>query len=248
MKDSCPHSAQSQQKAQVDGDESLLSDDKMKTFRHTLFRKRATYKAAARITNYYNRKKCVKSQGLAIGDRVTVCVPRLDRTATGRSRIHYIITAVQGDKVKSYYTAMQFGYLKNTFRRGDLEEYSGMVNVIHDKTLSLREAARKFHPENRFTKSHCNCTFGCKNDHCSSRQNNIHFSTHCHQSRTCANCPKPSSTVVPIKSPSSSSTTSVSRSPCSPRTITVPKSSSSNIAAIDRLTELSRKTMTSPRT
>ena len=178
MKDSCPHSARSQQNAQVDGDESLLSDDKTKTFRHTLFRKRtkdATYKAAARMANYYNRKKCVKSRGLAVGDRVTLCVPRLDRTATGRSRIHYIITAVQGDKVKSYYTAMQFGYLKNTFRRGDLEEYSGMVSVIHDKTLSLREAARKLHPENRFTKSHGNYTSGCKNDHCSSRQNNIHF-------------------------------------------------------------------------
>ena len=165
MKDSCPHSARSQQNAQVDGDESLLSDDKTKTFRHTLFWKRArdaTYKAAARMANYYNRKKCLKSRGLAVGDRVTLCVPRLDRTATGRSRIPCIITAVQGDKVKSYYTAKQFGYLKNTFRRGDLEEYSGMVNVIHDNKLSLRETARKFHPENIFTKSHCNYTSGCK--------------------------------------------------------------------------------------
>ena len=211
--------------------------------RHTLIRKLArdaTYKAAASMANYYNRKKCGKSPGLAVGDRVTVCVPTLDRSTTDHSRIPCVITAVHGDKVKSHSLSTQFGCLKNKFRRGDLEGYSGMVNAIHDQTISLREAAKKFHPENKFTKSHCNCTSGCKNDRCSCRQNHIYCSTHCHQSRTCGNCPKPSPTVVLIKSPSSSSTASASKSSCSSRTIIVQKSSTSTVAAIGRLTTCDR--------
>ena len=65
-----------------------------------------TYKAAARMANYYNRKKCVKSPGFAVGDRVTVCVPKLDWTATDPTRIPCTITAVHGDKVKSYVIAL----------------------------------------------------------------------------------------------------------------------------------------------
>ena len=54
-----------------------------------------------------------------------------------------------------------FGTIKGNFRGGDLQSYDGSVAVVRgDITLSLREAAQKFNPCNKFTKSCCKCSSG----------------------------------------------------------------------------------------
>ena len=54
---------------------------------------------------------------------------------------------------------------------GDLQSYDGSVAVVRgDITLSLREAAQKFNSCNKFTKSCCKCSSGCKTNRCICRK------------------------------------------------------------------------------
>ena len=54
---------------------------------------------------------------------------------------------------------------------GDLQSYDGSVAAVRgDITLSLREAAQKFNSCNKFTKSCCKCSSGCKTNRCICRK------------------------------------------------------------------------------
>ena len=93
-----------------------------------------------------------------------VCVPKIDRSSTDVPRIPCVITQVHGERILTYSLTTKYGPLKNKLRSGELQEYSGTVTIENNndtlRPLSLREAVRKFHPENKFTKSSCKCTSG----------------------------------------------------------------------------------------
>ena len=77
------------------------------------------------------------------------------------------ITEVFRDKVKTYMLGTMFGTIKGKFRGRDLQSYDCSVAVVHvDITLLLCEAAQKFNPCNKFTKSFRNCSYGCKCNQC----------------------------------------------------------------------------------
>ena len=158
--------------------------------RHTTIRKRAldnTFAAAASMSTYYNRRNRIRVQSFSVGDRVSICVPKLDRTSTDLPRIPCQVIKVHGEKQVSYTLATRHGTLQGTYRAGDIQTYSGSVEITEDPIISLREAAMKFHPENRYTKTSCKCSGGCKTNRCSCRQQGIECSTHCHSSSACAN-------------------------------------------------------------
>ncbi|KAL5470746.1 hypothetical protein EMCRGX_G028759 [Ephydatia muelleri] len=129
---------------------------------HTAIRKKVcdnTYLAAAHMAVKYNKKKGVKTQVFSVGDKVTIGIPKMDRTKTDMPRLPCEITEVFGDKVKTYTLGTIFGTIKGKFRGGDLQSYDGSVPLEHGEiTLSLREAAQKFNPCNKFTKSFCKCS------------------------------------------------------------------------------------------
>ena len=158
--------------------------------RQDAIRKRAldnTYKAATSMSNFYNRKKRKTACEFNVGDRVSLGIPKLDRTSTDLPRLPCVVIAVHGEKVLSYSLATEFGRLEQRFRAGDLMTYTGTVDAKQEPVLSVREAAKLANPENKFLKSSCNCRTGCKTSRCSCRANKIACSTHCHQSSACTN-------------------------------------------------------------
>ena len=223
--------------------------------RHTSIRKRAldsTYTAASRMANFYNKRKRVKLNDFEKGDCVSVCVPKADRTGTDLPRIPCVIQEVYGHKVKSFVLVTEYGTLRERFRTGDLEAYSGSVKTGNsDAVISLREAAQKFHHHNKFTKSFCKCSSACHTNRCVCRANGIQCSTRCHHSTTCSNQPKGSSArkaKASYRSTVSASTTFNSGSDGSSRSASVQKSrtpSSPSRPAITSATSVTKAKPTS---
>ena len=79
------------------------------------------------------------------------------------------------------------------------QSYTGDVKTCADKTVTLREAAQKFHPKNRFLAKRCSCKGSCKTDKCSCRANKVTCSTHCHPNSTCANREESNANVTPCR-------------------------------------------------
>lgn len=69
---------------------------------------------------FYNRRKRIEVQEFSVGDRVSVAVPKLDRTATDLPRIPAEIIAIHGPKVKSHSLTTAFGTISTKFTGGDL--------------------------------------------------------------------------------------------------------------------------------
>lgn len=91
--------------------------------KHSKICKRAlynTYVSAARMSEFYNRRKRIEVQEFSVGDRVSVAVPKLDRTATDLPRIPAEIIAIHGPKVKSHSLTTAFGTISTKFTGGDL--------------------------------------------------------------------------------------------------------------------------------
>ena len=130
------------------------------------------------MSTYYNKKKGMKVQTFHIGDKVTVSIPKLDRSKIDVPQLPCVIAHVYGDKVKTYCLTNAYGTLKGKFSGGDLQSYDGENDAGNAKVhLSLREAALKFHPLTKFTKSNCKCTSGCKSMRCICNKNGIECST-----------------------------------------------------------------------
>ena len=66
-----------------------------------------TYLSATYMTVKYNKKKGVKTQVFSVGDKVTIGIPKMDRAKTLPCKI----TAVFGDKVKTYMLGTMFGII-----------------------------------------------------------------------------------------------------------------------------------------
>ena len=139
----------------------------------------------------------------SVGGKVTIGIPKMDRAKTDMPRLPCEITEVFGDKVKTYRLATMFGTIKGNFRGGDLQSYDGSVAVVRgDITLSLCEAAQKFNPSNKFTKSCCKCSNGCKTNWCICRKNGIQCSSICHNATVSTNTQVPTqASRAPLLSP-----------------------------------------------
>ena len=74
----------------------------------------------------------------------------------------------------------------------ELEHYNGTIDFTVDswkeeEQLSLREAARRQAPWNKFTAKECKCSTGCVTRKCRCLKNNLSCSSHCHGERPCSN-------------------------------------------------------------
>ena len=99
----------------------------------------------------------------SVGDKVTIGIPKMDQAKTDMPKLPCEITEVFGDKVKTYMHGTMFGTIKGKFRGGDLPSYDGSAAVVcGDITLSLREAAQKFNPCNKFTNPAANVQMGAR--------------------------------------------------------------------------------------
>ena len=124
-----------------------------------------TYKAAASMSNYYNKTKCT-----------------IDDDYSG------------GDKIKFYQIITAAGIVRNKFCSGDFKQFSGDINPDVTKEVSLHEAALKVNAANRFTVSRCHCKGKCENAQCSCIRSKIKCSTHCHPgNKICCNVSEDSS-------------------------------------------------------
>lgn len=91
-----------------------------------------------------------------------------------------------------YVCRCEHGVLHNCCGEGDLELYSGKLDVSVEgwesaPRLSLREAARLQNPHNVFTSSTCNCKSGCTGKKCTCRQKRAPCSSKCHHGTVCKN-------------------------------------------------------------
>ena len=157
---------------------------------HDVIRRKAfhsTLKSANSMAQYYNKKKRVQVEDVRVGDAVTVGVPKLDRAGMDFPRLAGVVHSTHGTACTTYYVATAFGILTTRFSGGDLQRYSGEVKTNTSKSVSLREAAKQTHPENKFVKKRCGCKSGCQSNRCVCRANKIHCSTHCHAGRSCCN-------------------------------------------------------------
>ena len=140
------------------------------------------------MANYYNKTKAAKSKDFQVGDKVSFCVPKIDRCSTDLQRIPGEIISVRGgEKIKLYKVATSVGLVKNAFSGGDLAAHSGAVHVNKDKLVSIRQAALEINSANRFTVNRCKCKGQCSNAQCSCIRSGILCSNHCHPERACKN-------------------------------------------------------------
>ena len=52
--------------------------------------------SATKMANYYNKTKAAKSKDFQVGDKVSFCVPKIDRCSTDLQRIPGEIVSVTG--------------------------------------------------------------------------------------------------------------------------------------------------------
>lgn len=72
-------------------------------------------------------------QEFQVGDKVSVGIPKNDRTVTDVCRLPAEVTEVCGEKNKCYRIASAFGTIKSKFRGGDLQSYVGSVKPDNKK-------------------------------------------------------------------------------------------------------------------
>ena len=162
--------------------------------KHAAIREKAlekTIASAAIIADQYGKCKRVKVRDFAVGDTITVTVPKLDRSGTDFPRLPCIVQEVHGDKRKTYTFGISFGVLLNKFSDRDLQDYSGEVEANTSRSISLREAAKLSRPENRFCRKRCSCKGKCSTKNCSCYASGLGCSSHCHPGLTCRNEPTP---------------------------------------------------------
>ena len=98
---------------------------------HESIRKKArenTVHSAIKMSSYYNKTKCTKADDFKEGDMVSFMVPKIDRCSTDLQRIPGVIHSVSGGyQVKYYKVATSAGMIKNKFRSGDLNTFSGTI-------------------------------------------------------------------------------------------------------------------------
>lgn len=160
--------------------------------KHYLCRKKADdhYRLnAKRMRLKYDIKKV---HIFAVGDVVTVRIPRIDRAATDSHRLPCVIVQKLGKKQFKYRLQCEFGVLDVTYPANELEVYGGLVKVDSKPwqsvpKISLREAAKNANPSNAFYGTSCCCKTGCHGKKCSCRKEGKPCTVRCHSGISCTN-------------------------------------------------------------
>ena len=96
---------------------------------HSIIRQQAyasTVRAAVSMSQYYNSKRQTNVKGFAVGDCVSVAVPKLDQLGTDALRLPCVVCQVHAGSITSKYSlSTPFGLLPTRFSAGDLQEYTG---------------------------------------------------------------------------------------------------------------------------
>jgi len=89
----------------------------------------STYAAANRMSKFYACKKHKIAQEFNIGDTVSIGIPKIDRTSTDLPRLPCVVVKIHGEKVLSYFLAIEYGQLASKFHAGDLTQFTGTVSA-----------------------------------------------------------------------------------------------------------------------
>lgn len=162
--------------------------------KHRLVREKADFhyrRNAERMKQKHSLMHRVKK--FAVGESVSLRIPRIDRTATDVHRLPCVIVQVVGKTQDMYRLRCSSGVLDRCYRADDLEPFAGSYSIPEngwekDTRISLREAARNQAPWNAFIGNRCNCRSGtCDTRKCNCKKMGIECSSHCHKGKQCKN-------------------------------------------------------------
>ena len=176
--------------------ESLLPRSLSTQKKHLEIRKKADaayLKAIEKMGQKYSKHNGHHIKQFAVGDNVSVRIPRIDRANTDLQRLPCIIVEIVGKACTMYRLCCKVGVLNTCYGAGDLELFTGSFEFATEgwrtmPVISLREAAKLQAPWNSFTKNRCTCKSGrCNTKRCSCVRSNIECSNHCHHGSICDN-------------------------------------------------------------
>ena len=150
-------------------------------------------KSIERMGQKYSKHNGHHIKKFAVGDSVSVRVPRIDRANTDLQRLPCIVVEIVGKACSIYRLCCKEGVLNTCYSAGDLELFNASFEFAAEgwrtmPVVSLREAAKLHAPWNTFTKNKCTCkSGGCNTKRCSCVRNNIECSNHCHHGSKCDN-------------------------------------------------------------
>ena len=168
-------------------------DSHSKATIHTAIRKKVcdnTCLAAAHMAVKYNKKKGVKTQVFSVGDKVTIGIPKMDRTKTDMPRLPCEITEVFGDKVKTYTLGTMFGTINFVvvIYRAMMAVYLLCAERLHCHFLKQpRNLIRAISSPN----PSANAQVGARQIGAFVEKNGIQSSSTCHNAKTCTNNKSP---------------------------------------------------------
>ena len=161
-------------------------------------------KNAEMMIRKHDHKRNKKTREFKVGDNVTVKIPRIDRSGTDLKRLPGKVCKISDHKQKFYHVLTQWGILNDKYQEGNLEPFSGLVDVNLEEyeknynPISLTSAAslqssNTGSKENVITK--CNCGTLCKGDNrCKCFKLGQKCTSHCHlkmakgKKKICKNC------------------------------------------------------------
>ena len=140
----------------------------------------------------YSKRKHHKVEQFAIGDNVSIRIPRRDRASTDLRCIPCVVVAISGLNRHLYRLCTKHGVLKDCLSESELEHFSGKVDVgmggwESDAHLSLRELAIRHNPKNAYYGNSCSCKSGCRSSWCSCKQVNKVCTKRYHSGLPCSN-------------------------------------------------------------
>ena len=162
--------------------------------KHHVVRKKADlayHKSAERMKRKHAQLH--KVHAFHIGESVSLCIPRIDRSPTDVHRLPCVIVQVVGKAQSMYRLHCTSGVLDRCYCASDLEPFTSGYNIAvdgwkDDPHLSLRKAAQKQAPWNAFTGNKCNCRLGtCDSRRCHCKKMGVDCSSHCHRGEECKN-------------------------------------------------------------
>ena len=171
------------------------SEQRVSGRRHEKVRRRTDvrYRAnAVKMASKFARRKNVCSKPYAVGDLVSVKIPKQERHGTDLPRLPCIVVQVLGKTQVKYRLRCQNGVIDSTFRGGDLEQYNGtftedlsVTGWESVKRISLRSTSHMIWNETGTTR--CICKSGCTTERCRCRKAQRLCSSRCHAGKSCKN-------------------------------------------------------------
>ncbi|CAF0918787.1 unnamed protein product [Brachionus calyciflorus] len=114
-------------------------------------------------------------------EKVSLEIPKIDRSSTDLPRLPGIISRVSGD---FYEITTKYGILNICYRASDLEPYSGPLDFDYktvNKKISLREASHLFNKvRDDVIVVTCDCKGACSDNRCKCFKNEQKCSSHFH--------------------------------------------------------------------